>query len=160
MSGTDYGAGLDAVHRAVAQDPRSGAVLALAFSAMIFGDDLEGARRHLDQALAFAPTDPNLFLNLTMAGLLELFSGRAEAAADYLERSVALNPNWDSPYWVIVAAYVRLGRLPAARAARQVPGTAARGNGVDAAARPADPQRRPARDGHGRTPGRRSASEA
>ena len=117
MSGTDYGAGLDAVHRAVAQNPRSGAVLALAFSAMIFGDDLEGARRHLDQALAFAPTDPNLFLNLTMAGLLELFSGRAEAAADYLERSIALNPNWDSPYWVIVAAYVRLGRLPAARAA-------------------------------------------
>ena len=117
MSGTDYGAGLDAVHRAVAQNPRSGAVLALAFSAMIFGDDLEGARRHLDQALAFAPTDPNLFLNLTMAGLLELFSGRAEAAADYLERSVALNPNWDSPYWVIVAAYVRLGCLPAARAA-------------------------------------------
>lgn len=117
MSGTDYGTGLDAVHRAVAQNPRSGAVLALAFSAMIFGDDLEGARRHLDQALAFAPTDPNLFLNLTMAGLLELFSDRAEAAADYLERSIALNPNWDSPYWVIVAAYMRLGRLPAARAA-------------------------------------------
>ncbi|MFO1123514.1 MAG: adenylate/guanylate cyclase domain-containing protein [Hyphomicrobiales bacterium] len=117
MSGTDYGGGLDAVHRAVAQNPRSGAVLALAFPAMIFGDDLEGARLLLDRALALSSSDPNLFLNLTLAGLLELFSGRPEAAVVLLERSIALNPNWDSPYWVMVAAYVQLGRQPAARAA-------------------------------------------
>jgi hypothetical protein len=34
-----------------------------------------------------------------------------------LERSISLNPNWDSPYWVLVATYSQLDRMDDARAA-------------------------------------------
>ena len=117
LSGIDYAAGLDAVHRAVQLNAQSRSVVAVAFPAMVFGDDLEGAHQLLDFALAPGPSNTLLYSNLTLAGLLQLFSGRPDLAAQLLERSISLNPNWDSPYWVLVATYSQLDRMDDARAA-------------------------------------------
>lgn len=117
MVGRDYATGLDAVRRAVEQNPGSGFVNAMAGCALVFGDDLEAGLTLLDRAMALGPSDPNFFSHLTVAGLARLFSGRPDLAVELAERSVALNAEWDSTYWLLVAAYSQLDRLPEARVA-------------------------------------------
>ena len=117
MTRVDYGAGLNAVRRAVEQNPGSGFVSAMAGSAMVFGDDLDNGLILLQRTMAQGPLDPGFFMNLVVAAYAQLFSGRADLAASLAERSIALNPNFDSAYWVLVAAYTQLDRLPEARTA-------------------------------------------
>jgi adenylate cyclase len=52
-----------------------------------------------------------------VAACAHLFSGRPEQARDFVRRSAALYPDWDTTYWALVAAYVQLDRMPEARAA-------------------------------------------
>ncbi len=111
----DYATGLDAVRRAVRQNPGSGFVNAMAGSAMVFGDEGEVGFQLLERAMALGPLDPNYFVYLTVAAFAQLFLGHADRAAEYAERSLALSPDWDSTYWVLIAAYTRLGRHEAAR---------------------------------------------
>src|SRR5262245_39059841 len=54
---------------------------------------------------------------LVVAGMAHLFRGRPAPALELAERSTALNPDWDSAYWLLIPAYVQLDRLPEARAA-------------------------------------------
>ena len=54
---------------------------------------------------------------LMAAGWAQLFSGRPAEALELAERSVSLNPDWDSTYWGLIPAYIQLDRLPEARAA-------------------------------------------
>jgi len=67
--------------------------------------------------MTLGPLDPSYYMFLTAAGLGHLFSGRPAKAAELAERSAALNPDWDTTYWVLIAACVQLGRLPEAQAA-------------------------------------------
>jgi tetratricopeptide (TPR) repeat protein len=46
-----------------------------------------------------------------------LFRREPERAIELANRSVALNPDWDSTYWVLVTAYACAGRIEDARAA-------------------------------------------
>jgi len=117
MLGQDYTTGLDAVRRATDLNPGSGFVAAMAGCALVFGDDPEAGLAHIERAMALGPLDPSLFSHLTVAGYAHLFSGRAELAAELAERSLALNAEWDSTYWVLTAAYIQLDRLPEAQAA-------------------------------------------
>jgi tetratricopeptide (TPR) repeat protein len=117
MVGRDYNAGLDAVRRAVDQNPGSGFVTAMAGCALVFGDDLEMGLALLERAMALGPLDPSFFSILTVAGCARLFSGHPDLAVELAERAVSLNPDWDSTYWVLVAAYAQLNRLPDAQAA-------------------------------------------
>lgn len=117
MAGRDYGAGLDAVRRAVGRNPGSGFVNFLAGTAMVFGDDTESGLEVLQRAMALGPQDPSFFMYLTVAAHGELFRGRPAQAAEFAERSAALNPDWDTTYWLLVAAYVQLERMSEARAA-------------------------------------------
>jgi tetratricopeptide (TPR) repeat protein len=67
--------------------------------------------------MALGPLDPSYFMYLVVAGWAHLFSGRPAQALELAERSVALYPDWDSAYWLLIPAYVQLDRLPEARVA-------------------------------------------
>jgi TolB-like protein len=115
--GRDYGAGLEAARRAVEQNPGSSFVNLMAGSAMVWSDDLENGLILLERAMTLGPLDPSFFMNLVMVAAAELCRGRPERAIELAQRSIALNPNWDSAYWVLAAAYARLDRLEEARTA-------------------------------------------
>jgi tetratricopeptide (TPR) repeat protein len=113
----DYATGLDAVRRSVELNPGSGFVNAMAGCALIFGDDTVAGLRFLERAMALGPMDPNFFSHLTVLATAHLFNDRADLAVELAERSLALNSEWDSTYWVLIAAYTQLDRLPEAKAA-------------------------------------------
>lgn len=117
MVGRDYATGLDAVRRAVDMNPGSGFVSAMAGCAMIFGDDLEAGLELVERAMTLGPLDPNFFSHLTVAAYGRLFSGRPDLAVELAERSLARNAEWDSTYWVLIAAYTQLDRPSDAKAA-------------------------------------------
>ena len=83
--------------------------------ALIFGDDPESGLSYLERAMALGPVDPSFFSHLTVAGFAQLSCGRADLAAELAERSLALNSQWDSTYWVLIAAYTQLDRLSEAQ---------------------------------------------
>ncbi len=115
--GRDYGAGLDAARRAVEQNPGSGFVNLMAGTALFWGGDLENGLILLKRAMTLGPLDPRFFMNLAMVGAAELCLGRTERAIGLAQRSAALNPNWDSAYWLLAAACARHDRMDEARAA-------------------------------------------
>jgi len=117
MVARDYDAGLDAVRRALERNPGSGFIGFLAGTAITFGGDPEEGLTHCEQAMALSPLDPGFFMYLTIAGLDHLFGGRPDKALELAKRSVSLYPDWDSTYWLLIPAYVQLGRLDEARKA-------------------------------------------
>ena len=117
MVAKDYGTGLDTVRRAVERNSGAGFVNLLAGTALLFGGDPEAALPLMERAIALGPLDPGYYMYLTATGWAHLFSGRAAKGLELAERAVALNPNWDSTYWLLVPAYVQLGRMDEARAA-------------------------------------------
>ena len=56
-------------------------------------------------------------MHLTIVGMGHLFGGRPDRALELAKRSVALYPDWDTAYWLLIPAYVQLGHLAEARAA-------------------------------------------
>jgi adenylate cyclase len=117
MVARDLDTGLDAVRRAVALNPGSGIVSLLAAGALVFAGDPEDALIHGERAMALSPLDPGFHMYLSVAGLAHLFSGRVERALDLAKKSAALYADWDTTYWVLVPAYVQLGRMAEAQAA-------------------------------------------
>jgi adenylate cyclase len=115
----DYVAGMDAVSRAVQMNPGSGFVNAMAGCALIFGDEIQAGLPLLDRAMRLCPKDPSFFSFLTVAAVGFLFLDEPQKAADLANRSLALNAQWDSTYWVLVTAYTMLGRPDEAKAAAQ-----------------------------------------
>ncbi|HEX6092774.1 MAG TPA: hypothetical protein VFZ07_05445, partial [Dongiaceae bacterium] len=117
MVARDYDTGLDAVRRALKLNPGSGFVALMASAALIFGSDADDAQIHAERAMALSPLDPGYFMFLSIAGFAHLFSGRPDQALELAKRSVALYPDWDTSYWVLIPAYVQLDRLADARVA-------------------------------------------
>jgi TolB-like protein len=100
----DHATGLEAVRRAVALNPGSGFVNAMAGCALIFGDDTGPGLELLERGMTLCPKDPSFFSFLTVAASGHLLSGRPDLAEDLARRSMALNVQWDSTYWVMAAA--------------------------------------------------------
>ena len=143
MVARDYRDGFDAVRRALERNPGSGFVNFIAGTAQVFGGDPEDALALVERAMALGPLDPSFYMYLMVAGWAHLFSGRPAKTVELAERSVSLYPEWDSPYWGLIPAYVQLDRLPEARAALarfQVAG--ARYNSFQAAAASAAAERK------------------
>lgn len=117
----DYRAGMDALYRAVDTNPGSGFVNAMAGSGLIFGDDVAAGLGLMERAIRLCPNDPSMFSFLTVSAAGRLFDGRAEEARDLANRSLALNAEWDSTYWVLATACAVLGRADEAQdAARRL----------------------------------------
>ncbi len=117
MVARDYDSGLDALRRAVAKNPGSGFIAFLASTALAMAGNPEESLVQAERAMALSPLDPAFFLYLTIAGLAQLFRGRPEQALEFARRSASLYADWDSTYWVLVPAYVQLGRMAEAEAA-------------------------------------------
>jgi TolB-like protein/Tfp pilus assembly protein PilF len=117
MVARDYDTGLDAVRRALELNPGSGFVTFFSSGALLFGGSADDALVHAQRAMALSPLDPGFFMFLTIAGLVHLFSGRPDQALELAKRSAALYPDWDTTYWLLVAAYVQRDRLAEARTA-------------------------------------------
>lgn len=115
----DYLTGMDAVRRAVALNPGSGFVNAMAGCALLFGDDVCAGLKLLDRAMLLGPKDPSFFSHLTVAALGHLACKRPEQSLESGLRSVALNAKWDSTYVILIAAYTSLGRPADARKAAE-----------------------------------------
>ncbi len=117
MVGRDYDNGLDALRRALARNPGSGFIAFLAATALAMAGNPQESLVQAERAMALSPLDPAYFLYLTIAALAHLYSGRPAEALELARRSAALYADWDSTYWVLVPAYVQLGRMPEAKAA-------------------------------------------
>jgi tetratricopeptide (TPR) repeat protein len=117
MVARDYDTGLDAVRRALELNPGSGFVALLSSAALVFGDNPEDALIHAERAMVLSPMDPGFFMFLSIAAVAHLFTGRTAQALDLAKRSAALYPDWDTTYWVLIAAYGQLDRPAEARAA-------------------------------------------
>jgi len=117
MVARDYDNGLDALRRALAKNPGSGFIAFLASTALAMAGNPQESLVQAERAMALSPLDPAFFLYLTIAGMAQLFSGRPEQALELARRSAALYDDWDSTYWVLVPAYVQLGRMAEAEAA-------------------------------------------
>jgi len=117
MVARDYDSGLDAVRRALERNPGSGFVALMASTALYYGGDPQGSLVHVERAMKLSPLDPGFFMFLTIAGLVDLTNGRPDQALEMAKRSVALYPDWDLTYILLIVALVRLGRSAEARAA-------------------------------------------
>jgi adenylate cyclase len=117
MVARDYDTGLDAVRRALELNPGAGFVAFLSSAALTFAGKPEGALVHAERAMVLSPMDPGFFMFLSIAAFAHLFTGRAAQALDLAKRSTALYPDWDSTYWVLIAACGQLDRPAEARAA-------------------------------------------
>jgi len=113
----DYHTGLDAVRRAVSQNPGSGFINSMAGYALVFGDEPEQGKLLLEQAMALGPLDTNFFSHLIGSACANLFCGRPDIAVELAERSIALNAKWDSAYLFLIACYTQLDRQLDAEAA-------------------------------------------
>ncbi len=113
----DYHTGLEAVRRAVLQNPGSGFVNSIAAYALVFGDEPEIGLGLMEKAMELGPLDTNFFSHLIGAATAHLFCGRPDRAAELAERSIALNGQWDSSYIFLIASYAQLDRQSDAQAA-------------------------------------------
>lgn len=112
----DYAAGMDAARRGVAMNPGSGFVVSMAGCALIFGDDAAAGVELLERAMALCPNDPSLFSMQAVAAVGHLLTGAPEVAVELVQRSMALNPDWDSSHWTLAATLMELGRTEEASA--------------------------------------------
>ena len=94
-----------------------GFALTMAGCALVFGDDVESGLPLLERAMELGPQDPNLFSHLTVTAYAHLFAGRPDRALESALRSIALNAEWDSTYWVMITAYMQTGQVSEAEAA-------------------------------------------
>ena len=117
MVGRDYDVGLDAVRRALDLNPGSGVVALFSGFSLIFAGDPEDALVQAKRAMALNPLDPGLYLYLGSIGFAHLLSGRPEQAIEFGRRSMGLYPDWDSTYWLMIAASTQLDRMDDARRA-------------------------------------------
>ncbi len=115
----DYSSGLAAVRRAARINPGSGFVQAMAGCALVFGDEPKEGLEFLNRAIELCPNDPNFFGYLTVTAFGHLVTDRAAQAVEFAEKSLALSPDWDSTYWILIAAYAQLGRPDEAKNAAE-----------------------------------------
>jgi len=69
---------------------------------------------HIHYAMRLSPRDPTLPYWLTFASRAELELGNYEKAIGYIERSLALNPDYPPARLTLVAAYAQSGNMSAA----------------------------------------------
>ena len=118
MVARDYESGLSALRRAEELNPNVAVVSMFIGVATIFaGGSLERAAAHLEHAIRVSPGDPGIFIYWAMAAYCHFFEGRDEMAIELAQRAIDIYPDWDSTYWVIVPALVRLNRMEEARLA-------------------------------------------
>ena len=113
----DWDVGLDTSRRALRRNAGSGFVTLMASLCASFGGEPDDGLTLAVRAMALSPLDPAFFIYLLAGAFAQLFRGRSEEALTFAQQSVAHYAGWDTTYWILITAYVQLGRLAEARTA-------------------------------------------
>jgi len=113
----DWDVGLDTSRRALKRNAGSGFVTLMASLCASFGGEPDYGLILAERAMALSPLDPVFFIYLLAGAFAQLFRGRPQEALTFAQQSVAHYAGWDTTYWILITAYVQLGRLPEARTA-------------------------------------------
>jgi len=117
MVGRDYDAGLTTIDRALSINPNTAPISMFAGWANNFAGNPDVAQTCFQRALRLSPTDPGIFFFLTGAAMAYLLSGKLEEALQLANKSIVLNPGWDTTLLVLAAASIQQDRPTEARAA-------------------------------------------
>lgn len=113
----DWDVGLDTSRRALKRNAGSGFVTLMASLCASFGGEPDAGLLLAERAMTLSPLDPAFFIYLLAGAFAQLFRGRPAEALTYAQQSVAHYAGWDTTYWLLITAYVQLGRLAEARTA-------------------------------------------
>ncbi|MER9202623.1 hypothetical protein NKH74_26070 [Mesorhizobium sp. M0933] len=113
----DYARAISALDRALKLNRNL--ALAYGFSAMVhmYSETYERACDHAFKALRLSPFDPLNYHSYLALAWVHLFTGRYDDAVNYSTLAIQVAPGFSVLYASLVAAYVNLDRLDAARAA-------------------------------------------
>ena len=113
--GRDYERGMQIIANAVEANPNNQMVLTWAAIAELHCGDLEKSLAHSRRAILMSPGDPTAHLAMTAIAHAHMALGKYDEALKAAERSLAVNPNYDPTYWMLIAANAQLGRMDEAR---------------------------------------------
>lgn len=110
-----YDWGMAVLDAAVEANPNNMMVMTSAGVANLHCGEIRIAQELLLRAIRLSPRD--LLTHISLSGLAHasLILGDHEAALVWAARALAVNPNFDPIYWMLVAANAHLGRLDEAR---------------------------------------------
>jgi TolB-like protein/Tfp pilus assembly protein PilF len=111
----EYEEGLALLSRAFRENPNHPIVLNFIGIGHLIAGDLEEGAAHLERSVRLNPNDLGAHWQLTGIAHIRAAQGRYEEAIGVASRSLAVNTNYLSTYWVLIAANAYLGRLEVAR---------------------------------------------
>jgi TolB-like protein len=113
--GHDYDRGMQITANAVEANPNNQMVLIWAGITELHCGDLEESIAHSRRAILMGSGDPAAHFPMTTIAHAQMALGNYEEALTAAERSLAVNPNFNPTYWMLIAANAQLGRLDEAR---------------------------------------------
>jgi adenylate cyclase len=117
LVGHDYDGGRRAAQRALDLNPNSSTVCWMAGWVIMLGGDPQGAVPIFERSLRLSPSDPQANYLLNGLGMSYLIMGHPEDAYECGSKAVALDPDVDVIYYVLIPACGYLGRADEARQA-------------------------------------------
>lgn len=102
--------GLAMLQDAYTANPNNAVVMRMFAYGNVFVGDLELGRQTFVRALEISPASFITFDNLEGLSLSHLLMGEFEQAAEWAQRSIAVNSRWSAAYWNLASAYGHLGR--------------------------------------------------
>ena len=117
MSQADVQLGILTVRRGLQKQTSNGLVYVLASAAFVFGNENgnETLRAEsinaIEKAILLSPKDPMMFALYLVGALAYLETGELDKALDYADRSLDLNPAWDTSLQAIIAIHVESGNI-------------------------------------------------
>ena len=117
LVGHDYAGGRQAAERALALNPNSPTVCWMAGWVILLGGDPQGAVPIFERSLRLSPSDPQVNYLLNGLGMSHLIMQHPEEAYECGSKAVALDPDIDVVYYVLIPACGYLGRNEEAKRA-------------------------------------------
>jgi adenylate cyclase len=117
LVGHDYDGGRRAAQRALDLNPNSSTVCWMAGWVIMLGGDPQAAVPIFERSLRLSPSDPQANYLLNGLGMSYLIMGHPEDAYECGSKAVALDPDVDVIYYVLIPACGYLGRADEARQA-------------------------------------------
>jgi len=117
LVGHDYDGGRRAAQRALDLNPNSPTVCWMTGWVIMLGGDPQGAVPIFERSLRLSPADPQVNFLLNGLGMSHLIMHHPEQAYECASKAVALDPDVDVVYYVLIPACGYLGRTDEARKA-------------------------------------------
>ena len=117
LVGHDYDNGRRAAQRALDLNRNSATVCWMAGWVIMFGGEPQDALPIFERSLRLSPSDPQASFLLNGIGMSQLILGHPDEAFECASKSVALDPDVDIPYYILIPACAYLGRTEDAKRA-------------------------------------------